>query len=87
MALTLMATSTITIRMMLEVVGRAQTTVHRCATLDKNEGRGFSSTLGFQNMCRGFFSNRKKEAKLPILTVWVEVVVHKKAIPLSLPLP
>jgi hypothetical protein len=28
----------------------------------KKEGRGFSSTLGFQNTCRGFFSTRKKGA-------------------------
>ncbi len=60
MALTLTATSTITVRMVLEVVGRAQTAVHRCATLEKNKGRGFFSTLSFQNMCRGFFSTRKK---------------------------
>jgi hypothetical protein len=83
MALTLTATSTITIRMVLDVVCRAQT----AALHSKNEGRENFSTLGFQNMCRGLFSTPPKISKIAQPYSMGRGSGTKKAVPLPLPLP
>jgi hypothetical protein len=59
-------TSTVTIRIVL-----GWWVEHRLLRYTKkNEGRGNSSTLGFQNTCRGFFLYLHQKAKFPILRVW-----------------
>jgi hypothetical protein len=77
------ATSTITVRMVLVLVGRAQPTVIHPEKMRVEE---IPLPLVFKT-CVEVFSQPKKKPNFPCLRYTVEVAVLKKSVLLPLPLP